>query len=84
VQGVDGVRQEAETARQEAKAALFVGVQRAFAVARSHYTNIALEELIQVYPVDYTDAELDAIEEEVALFAQALTDRMQEDDDEGR
>ena len=43
VQDVYGARQEAETVRQEAKAALFIGVQRTFAVARSHYANIALD-----------------------------------------
>jgi hypothetical protein len=80
---MDGERQEAEAAHLEAKAVLFVGVQRAFAIARSHYANIALDELSQGYLADYTDAELDAIEQEVARFARALTDRMQEDDDEG-
>ena len=81
VQGVDVARQGAETTRQEARSALFVGVQRTFAVARSHYTNIALDELSQGYPADYTDAELDAIEEEVAPFARALTDKMQEENE---
>jgi len=81
VQGVDVAVQGDEITRQEARSALFIGVQRAFAVTRSHYANIALDELSQGYPADYTDAELDAIEEEVAPFARALTDKMQEENE---
>ena len=45
---------------------MYTGVHHAFAVARSHYVNIDLEELSKGYPGDYADAELDAFEEETA------------------
>ncbi|XP_039776483.1 uncharacterized protein LOC120644017 [Panicum virgatum] len=86
IAAVDGVREEARAACGEVDAArqdrLYLGVQRVFAVARSHYLDIDLEELSKGYPVDYTDAELDAIEEEVAPFAQVLSDKMQAGDEE--
>jgi len=42
-----------------------------------------LVELSQGYPSDYTDAELDDFEEEVAPYARILTDKMQESNGEG-
>ena len=73
IEGVERVQQEAQTARQEvetthqaARDAVYTGVHHAFAVARSHYINIDLEELSKGYPGDYADAELDAFEEEIA------------------
>jgi len=66
---VDRVKQEAQAARQEVKLVrqaardvLYTGVHHAFAIARSHYLNIDLEELGKVYPADYTDTDLDAFE----------------------
>ena len=50
----------------------------------SHYLNIDLGELGQGYSADYTDAELDEILEEVAPFTRILTDKMQENNGEGR
>ena len=72
------MRKEAEGARKEALDALFLGVQHAFAVTHRHYANIALHELSEGLPTDYTDADLDAIEEEVAPFARTLAERMQD------
>ncbi|KAG2611694.1 hypothetical protein PVAP13_4KG234905 [Panicum virgatum] len=79
-QEVESAREEAESARQAARDALFNGVHRAFAVARSHYLNIDLAELSKGYMADYTDAKLDAIEEEAAPFARTLTDKVLDDD----
>jgi hypothetical protein len=59
-------------------------VQRVFAVARRHYANIDLGELSQGFPADYTDTELDAIDEEVTPFAHTLADKMQEENAEGQ
>ena len=63
---VQATRQDVEVARLAARDAVYTGVHHAFAVARSHYVNIDLEELSKGYPGDYADAELDAFEEETA------------------
>ena len=89
LEGVDGMKQEARAARQEVEVArqaardtVYTGVHHAFAVARSHYVNIDLEELSKGYPGDYADAELDAFEEETAPFTRNLTDKMLEDNED--
>ncbi|KAG2561805.1 hypothetical protein PVAP13_8KG224303, partial [Panicum virgatum] len=64
-------------AREVVKESLRLGVQRSFAIVRSHYANIDLRELSQGFPSGYTDAKLDAIEEEVAPFIRALSDQME-------
>ncbi|XP_039784385.1 uncharacterized protein LOC120651087 [Panicum virgatum] len=85
-QGADAARRDADIARQGTKAArregTFLVAQRAFAVARSRYIDITLDELSQGYPTDYTEEELEAFEEEVAPFSQTLADRMQAERDE--
>ncbi|KAG2565288.1 golgin-84-like isoform X2 [Panicum virgatum] len=89
LEGVDGLKQVVQATRQEvevaglaARDAVYTGVHHAFAVARSHYVNIDLEELSKGYPGDYADAELDAFEEETASFTQNLADKMLEDDED--
>ena len=89
IEGMERVQQEAQAARQEVKTArqvardvVYTGVHHAFAVARSHYVNIDLEELSKGYPGDYADAELDAFEEETAPFTRNLTDKMLEDNED--
>jgi hypothetical protein len=86
IQGMDGAckaakdsRKAAEDVRKEAEDAQLLGVHRAFAIARSHYTNIDLGAVCQGFLADYTDAELDAIEEEVTPFARTLADKMREE-----
>lgn len=68
-------------ARGMASDALPRGVHRAFAIACSHYSNIALDLISEGFAPGYTDAELDEIEDEVAPLAQALTSRIEEEDD---
>jgi hypothetical protein len=55
-----------DRARGMAKRALHLGVQRSFAIARSHYKNIDLQAMSQGFTPGYDDTELVQIEEEVA------------------
>jgi len=76
---VEGARKAAEDAHKEVADARFLGVQRAFAVLRSHYASIDLAAVCQGFLVDYTDVELDEIEEEVTPFTCTLADKMQKE-----
>ena len=75
-------RQEVEVARQAARDTVYTGVHHAFAVACNHYVNIDLEELGKGYSTNYADAELDTFEEEATPFAQNLTDKMLENNED--
>ena len=55
-----------ERVRRVAVEAMRFGIRRAFAIGRTHYSNIDLEAMRQGFPATYTEEELDAIEEEVA------------------
>ena len=55
-----------DRARALAREALYTGVHRAFAIARSHYINIDLPVISEGFAPGYTDAELDKIEKEAA------------------
>ena len=46
--------------------ALYTGVHRMFAIARSHYINIDLPVISEGFAPGYTDVELDEIEKEAA------------------
>ena len=48
--------------RPVAREALYTGVHRAFAIARSHYINIDLPVISEGFAPGYTDTELDEIE----------------------
>jgi hypothetical protein len=48
-----------------ARWALHLSVQQSFAISRSHYDNIDLQAMSQLFVLGYVDAELDQIEEEV-------------------
>lgn len=63
--------------RELERDALRGGVNRAFAVARSHYGNIDLEALSLGYPDTYQDEELEKLEGEVTLFSDALADKIE-------
>ena len=56
-------------ARELARDALHLVVQRAFAVARTHYESIDLEAMSEGFAPGYTDAQMDEIEERVAPLA---------------
>ena len=72
IQAVDG-------AREGMQESLYLGVQRSFAIARSHYANIDLAELSQGFPMTYSEAKLDEIEADVAPFARTLVGKMEEE-----
>ena len=55
-----------DRARALAREAVCTGVHRAFAIARSHYSNIDLPVISEGFAPGYTDAELDEIEKEAA------------------
>jgi hypothetical protein len=55
--------------REIARHALHFGVHRSFVIARSHYANIDLVTMSQGFAPDYTQAELEEIEETVAPLA---------------
>ena len=63
------VTQILDRARTLVWEALYTGVHRAFAIARSHYINIDLPVISECFVPGYTDAELDEIEKEEALPA---------------
>ena len=52
-----------------ARGVLRYGVNRSFAIARSHYENINLAMMSQGFVPIYSDAELEDIEKEVAPLA---------------
>ena len=52
-----------------ARDALRFGVHRSFAIARSHKENIDLATMSQGFMPDYSEVELEEIEETVALLA---------------
>jgi hypothetical protein len=62
-----------------ARWALHLSVQQSFAISRSHYDNIDLQAMSQLFVLGYVDAELDQIEEEVAPLVQVLAASMEED-----
>ena len=68
-----------ERVHQVAVEAMRFGVRQAFAVGRTHYSNINLEAMSQGFPVAYTEEELDEIEEEATPFASVLVDGMKDD-----
>jgi hypothetical protein len=55
-----------DRARGMEKRALYLSMQRSFAIARSHYENINLQVMSQDFAPGYDDAEMDQIKEEVA------------------
>ena len=56
-------------ARDATRNALCFGVHRSFVIARSHYENIDLTTMSQGFVLGYSEAELEEIEESVALLA---------------
>ena len=76
---MEGARKAAEDARKEVADARFLGVQRAFPVSHSHYASIDLAAVCQGFLINYTDVDLDEIEEEVTPFTRTLADKMQEE-----
>ena len=58
-----------DRAHDMARGALRFGIHRSFVIVRSHYKNIDLASMSQGFAPIYIDAELDVIEEEVALGA---------------
>ena len=62
-----------------AREALYTGVHRAFAVARSHYIDIDLPVISEGFTPSYTDTELDEIEKEAAPPAQDLAKKVGEE-----
>ena len=55
-------------AREMARDALRFGVHQSFTIARSHYENIDLATMSQGFAPGYSEAELEDIEKEVALW----------------
>ena len=76
---MEGARKAAEDVRKEVADTRFLGVQRTFAVSCSHYASIDLAAVCQGFLINYTDVELDEIEEEVTPFTRTLADKMQEE-----
>ena len=76
---MEGARKAAEDVRKEVADTWFLGVQRTFAVSCSHYASIDLAAVCQGFLINYTDVELDEIEEEVTPFTRTLADKMQEE-----
>jgi hypothetical protein len=66
-------------ARGMVKRALHLGVQRSFAIARSHYENIDLQMMSEGFAPGYDDTKLDKIQEEVAPIAQVLAANVEEE-----
>ena len=59
--------------------ALYTGVHRAFAIARSHYINIDLPVVSEGFAPGYTDTEQDTIEVEVTPPAWDLAEKVGEE-----
>jgi hypothetical protein len=53
------------------------GIQQSFTVARSHYENIDLEAMGQVFTLGYKDAELDEIKKKAVAPVQILADQIE-------
>ena len=58
-----------DQAHDIARGVLRFGINRSFAIARSHYENIDLATMSQAFVSGYSDAELEDIEKEVAPLA---------------
>ena len=56
---------------------LSFGIERTFALARSHYENINLGVVSQGFARGYTEEQLDEIEAEVTPFARILADALE-------
>ena len=54
-------------------------IMRSFVIARSHYENINLATMSQGFTPDYSDAELEDIEKEVAPLAQDLSAKIEDE-----
>ena len=63
------VTQILDRVRALTREALYTGVHRMFAIARSHYINIDLSVISEGFVPGYTNTELDKIEKEAALPA---------------
>ena len=68
-----------DRARDMARGSLCFGIQRSFAITRSHYENIDLATMSQGFTPVYTDAELVDIEKEVALVAHDLSAKIEDE-----
>ena len=71
-------------AEEEVRRALQYGVHQSFTVVRSHYDEVAFDELSQGLIPEYTKADLDAFEKEVAPYAKTLADNLKETFDAAR
>ena len=68
-----------DQAHDIARGALCFGVNRSFAIARSHYENIDLATISQGFTLGYSDAELEDIEKEVAPLGQDLSAKIEDE-----
>jgi len=64
-----------DQACEMARGALHFGVHRSFAIAHSHYGNIDLETMSQGFAPGYSNAELEDIKKEVALWCRTYLPR---------
>ena len=62
-----------------ARGALRFGVNRSFAIARSHYENIDLATMSQGFTPGYSNTELEDIKKEVAPLAQDLSAQIEDE-----
>ena len=60
------------------RGALCFGVNRSFAIARSHYENIDLATMSQGFTPGYSNTELEDIKKEVAPLAQDLSAKIED------
>lgn len=64
--------------RELGRDVLHGGVNRVFAIARSHYRNINLRVLSLGYPTGYIDVQLDDLEPKVTPLSRDLSDRIED------
>ena len=68
-----------DRAREIARDALRFGVNRSFAIARSHYENIDLATMGQGFTPVYIDVKLEDIKKEVAPLAHDLSAKIEDE-----
>ena len=67
-----------DQAHDIARGALRFGVNRSFAIVRSHYKNIDVATMSQGFTPGYSDVELEGIKKEVAPLAHDLSTKIED------